>query len=254
MFSTGDVMVRRFMQTSLKAYMQYLHDGAEREYRQALLSLFERDPSAIFVDLGCDEGSWTLEVAKRVDPLRLYGVDLVQERYAKAIERGISVRKADLNGALPFTDGEVTVLHSNQVIEHVHDLDSFVLELFRILSPGGYGVICTENLASWHNIASLMLGLQPFSLTNISRTGSLGNRFALHAGETDAALLQQGTFFHTRVLALSAFLEIFRRYGFIVERCGGTGYYPLPHTLARTFARVDPAHSHFIYAKVRKPQ
>ena len=238
--------------TALRRYMKHLHDSAEREYHAALLSLFDRDPNATLVDLGCDDGSWTVAVAKAVGTTSPIGVDLIEERYANAEKRGVKVRPADLNGRMPFDDGFATVVHSNQVIEHVQDLDRFVSEIHRILQPGGYAVICSENLASWHNIASLVLGLQPFSLANISSTGSLGNPFALHSGQHNG-LIEISTFFHTRVLAMRAFTEIFERHGFGVEKRGGTGYHPAPPAVARILAGLDVNHSHFIYGKFRKP-
>jgi len=80
-------------------------------------------------------------------------------------------------------DASFDVVHANPVIEHVFDLDRFVSEIKRVLAPGGRAIICTENLASWHNVAALFLGFQPFSTTNISETRPIGNPFALHVGD-----------------------------------------------------------------------
>ena len=55
--------------------------------------------------------------------------------------------------------GAFDVVHANQVIEHVFDLDRFVSEIKRVLAPGGRAIICTENIASWHSVAALFLGL-----------------------------------------------------------------------------------------------
>ena len=109
---------------------------------------------------------------------------------------------ADLNLRLPYDDGTFDVVCSNQVIEHLSDTDTFVAELHRVLRPGGFAVTSTENLASWHNVASLTLGWQPFSLTNVSRQGlGLGNPLAIHRAE---GWFEVETWQHLRVFAYRA--------------------------------------------------
>jgi len=44
---------------------------------------------------------------------------------------------------------------------------TFVTELHRILVPHGYLIIDSPNLASWHNVFALVLGIQPFSGPNL---------------------------------------------------------------------------------------
>lgn len=62
------------------------------------------------------------------------------------------------------------------MIERLADTDVFVADLGRVLAPGGYAVVSTENLAGWHNVFALVLGWQPLSLTNVSETRlGLGN-------------------------------------------------------------------------------
>jgi SAM-dependent methyltransferase len=242
------------VKATIRGYLEALWRDAEEDYKIGLLSLVERDPSAVFADLGCDDGTWTERIAGRIGTSRVIGVDVESDRSKQAKQRGVEVRFADLNDRFPFYDAELDVVHSNQVIEHIQDLDHFVCEIYRALRPGGYAAVCTENLASWHNIVALMGGLQPFSLTNVSTTGVLGNPFSLHRSKLPGyGLHAYKTFFHTRVLAYRAFHEIFAAHGFTVEAIGGTGYHPLPRPFARFLSKIDPRHAHFIYLKARKP-
>ncbi len=55
------------------------------------------------------------------------------------------VSKSDLNGPLPFESNHFDLIHANQVIEHLHDVDTFMSEIFRVLAPGGMVIISTEN-------------------------------------------------------------------------------------------------------------
>jgi len=57
--------------------------------------------------------------------------------------------------------------------------------VYRILKPGGYAVISTENLASWDNILALILGYTPFSMEFDEGIKKLGNPISPHEKEVD---------------------------------------------------------------------
>jgi uncharacterized membrane protein YkvA (DUF1232 family)/trans-aconitate methyltransferase len=224
--------------------MQRLWSNAEASYRTKILDALEPQPTARLLDVGCDDGAWT-EIVRRklgVRPAQVSGVELVTERVERARERGFDVREGDLDDTWPFDDGVFDIVHANQVIEHVHRLDHFVDESKRMLRPHGRVLVCTENLASWHNIAALVLGYQPFSLTNISTLRPIGNRFALHGGEPSRV----ESWHHVHVLSLTALRDIFDAHGFAIETTWGAGYHPVPGRLASRAAALDPRHAHFI--------
>jgi SAM-dependent methyltransferase len=217
----------------------------ESWYRAKLLDSLTPDPDALLLDIGCDDGEWTDEVRKRIGitSRQVSGLELVEERAELARARGFDVRTGDLDEPWPFEDRAFDVVHANQVIEHVTRLDHFVSELRRVLARGGTAVVCTENLASWHNVAPLALGYQPFSLTNVSRVRPIGNPLALHADETS---VQPESWQHVHVLTLAGFRDIFEAHGFTIEASWGAGYYPFTRRLARALAARDPRHAHFI--------
>jgi methionine biosynthesis protein MetW len=199
------------------------------------------------LDIGCDDGERTLLFARSVSATELHGIEVVPEAAAEAERRGVTVAQCDLNGGpWPYPDERFDLLISNQVIEHVDDPDHFVSESARILRPGGTAVVSTENLASWHNIAALVLGWQPFSLTNVSRTKlGIGNPLAVHR---DAAS-DRPTWTHNQVFAYRGLVELFEAHGFHVVRVSGAGYHPLS---ARVGAR-DPRHAHFLTVTAQRP-
>jgi 2-polyprenyl-3-methyl-5-hydroxy-6-metoxy-1,4-benzoquinol methylase len=207
----------------------------------------EPSPGSTFLDAGCDDGELTLRFARAAGSDRIHGIEIVPERAQMAAARGIDVSDSDLNQQLPYEDGSFDAVCSNQVIEHLADTDRFVAELHRILRPGGYAVTSTENLASWHNIFALVLGWQPFSLTNVTSKGlGLGNPLAIHRAQ---GWFEVETWQHLRVFAYRGLRELFEAHGFAVETVAGAGYYPLP----RRLARVDPRHAAFLTVKARKP-
>jgi SAM-dependent methyltransferase len=225
--------------------MTQLWAEAEAAYRRKIVdTLPVGDASTLALDVGCDDGEWTEIVRNKLDipPERVAGMEIVPERAELARARGFDVRIADLNEDWPFRDRSFDVVHANQVIEHVTRLDHFVQETRRVLRPGGRAVICTENLGSWHNVAALALGYQPFSLTNISARRRIGNPLALHAGEP----VPRESWQHVHVLSLAALRDIFAAHGFTVKAGWGAGYHPFRGRLASRLAKRDPGHAHFI--------
>ena len=191
------------------------------------------------LDLGCDDGARTVACAAAARAEEAHGVEVSARAAELARRRGVLVTEADLESSLPFEDGSFDVVVSNQVLEHLVDTDCFVSEIRRLLRPGGLAVISTENLASWHNVAALVLGWQPFSLGNVTaRRPGLGNPLAVHRhGEAGDASWR-----HVKVFSYRGLRELVEAHGLAVRALHGAGYYPLPARLAR----LDPRHAAFL--------
>ncbi len=239
-----------------KKYLFSLFKDAADGLVSNILKSTEEDSSATFLDYGCDEGDITMAVAKCIKTQKIYGIDIIEERFLKAGEKGIIVKNCDLNGLLPFGDDSIGVVHANQVIEHLWNLDMFCQELLRILKPGGYAIISTENLSSWHNIFSLILGFQPFSSTNVSQLGIIGNPFALHrlSGKKEGSLKHFKPFAHLILLSYQGLKELFEAHHFKVEKILGAGYYPFPKYISKILSQIDKRHAAFLTIKVRKQE
>jgi SAM-dependent methyltransferase len=208
------------------------------------LQLAPRDGRLL--DLGCDDGVRTRGFAAAAQAREVHGVELAAAAAGAARARGITVAEADLNGPLPFSDASFDVVVSNQVIEHLTNTDGFVSEIARVLSPGGVAVVSTENLASWHNVAALALGWQPFSLGNVtSRRAGLGNPLAIHRGEN----VGPGSWQHVKVFSYRGLRELFEACGLTVRALTGAGYYPLPAVIGR----VEPRHAAFLTIVCSRP-
>jgi ubiquinone/menaquinone biosynthesis C-methylase UbiE len=231
----------------IKRIEKLQYEQAKLQYENIILSLTEINPEGKILDLGCNDGVWTLKIAKKVKTSAVYGIEILDEQIKEAANQGINVKKADLNSKLPFPDNFFNFIHANQVIEHLYNTDCFIGEIKRVLKPNGYCIVCTENLSSWHNIFALFLGWQPFSLTNVSTSKfSIGNPLSPHYQEPTQHPPQWQQ--HTRIFAYRGLKEVFENQGLKVEKILGAGYYPLPGWLAK----IDPKHSAFLIIKVRK--
>ena len=220
------------------------HNAVDLNHKN-IRSLLEKDAKTVFLDLGCDDGILTKELAAHIGTKRMYGIDIVAKRLKRAKRLGIITLKADLNKKIPFKDRSFDVIHANQVIEHVTNVDVFIAEVKRLLRPGGYAIISTENGSSWCNIFASVMGWQIFSLTNVTNKAlGIGNPLAYYRNEP----LELSSWLHKTIFNIRGLKELFEVYGFQIEEVKGAGYFPLPSSLGI----FDVTHSHFITIKVRK--
>jgi 2-polyprenyl-3-methyl-5-hydroxy-6-metoxy-1,4-benzoquinol methylase len=154
--------------------------------------------------------------------------------------------RSDLGKPFPFAAASFDLLHANQVIEHVPDVDLFVSEVARVLRPGGRAILSTENGSSWVNIGAAILGWQIFSLTNVStKQLGIGNPLAIHRGERG----ELASWTHKTIFNFRGLKELCAAHGFTSIRILGAGYFPLPALLGS----LDPRHAHFMTLTAEKP-
>ncbi len=230
----------------MSEYFKRVWDQAQEENHRLILSLFE--PAGTVLDCGCDDGAFTVEVAGAAGADRVRGIEIDSDRAAIAAARGVEVLVGNLEERFGLDDDSIDAIVLNQVIEHLRDTDNLLKEVRRVLKPGGRVIISTENLSNWPNIASLVLGWQPFSSTNMSALElGVGNPLAAHRGAPGAQIGMQ----HLRLFAPRGLAELVRLHGLEVEALAGAGYFPLSGRTAGLLARLDHRHSAFIVLKAR---
>lgn len=226
-------------------YLERVFRASEEENRQVILQTLEPRPGGVLLDLGCSDGEVTDLIARGAGVARAVGVELIDALAEAARGRGIDVVGADLNGTLPFEDASFDVIHSNQVIEHLWNTDGFLREIRRLLKPDGYAVVSTNNLASWHNIVSLMMGWQP-PPCHPSDELIVGNP----AGLMEGAVGARGQM-HLRIFTGRALAGVAQHHGLHPDVVRTAGYYPLPVAAARVMTRIDPRHGAFLVQRYR---
>jgi SAM-dependent methyltransferase len=227
-----------------------LEHRIERSYRlmsdltyESIIRLLNRNPDAIILDLGCGGGTWHKKISERVQTDEIYGIDVLSEAVRDANRRGLHAILADLNAKIPTKCKSVDVVISNQVIEHLIDVDNFIAEIWACLKPGGYAIISTENLSSLDNLVALFLGQQAFS-QHISRRYNVGNIFSPHFSWSH----KENRNHHRTIFTYYGLQRLFVAYGFKIEDALGIGFSTL-----NFLSKLDPIHSRFITIKARKP-
>ena len=199
------------------------------------------------LDVGCWDGANTLRWSSAFGAKKTLGIEVVSAAAKKASNNGIKVYVADIdNDKWPIKSGSVDCVISNLVIEHMSNVDHFISETYRVLKSGGYSVVGTNNLSSWHNIASLFLGWTPFDLTNTtSKQWSIGNPLALHLWEKRT---RGDTYMHKCVYSTRWLKEWYELYGFSFVSVYGSGYYPFPSFIGD----IDKLHASLITLTFKK--
>ncbi len=229
----------------MKKYLQKLYKIAEKSNYENIYSLLEKNIEAKLLDLGCDDGTISLEIAKTIGTKNIFGVEIVDEKIQIAKSNGMIIEKADLNNVLNFESNFFDVVVANQVIEHLYNSDVFLEEIYRILKPGGYAIISTENGSSWCNILASILGWQIFSLTNFSsKKRGIGNPLALQKNFVP----QNCSWNHIRIYNFRGLKEYFELFNFKIDKIKGAGYFPLPNFMGN----IDKVRCHFMTFKIQK--
>ena len=131
------------------------HDSVLRSHRwrdaanSAAYVLPHLSPGLELLDVGCGPGTITLDLAARVAPGRVVGIDTATEVLAEAEDRRRSAAGEDAPGATTttFTTGDVyalgyerasfDIVHAHQVLQHLTDPVAALGEIRRVLRPGG---------------------------------------------------------------------------------------------------------------------
>ena len=103
------------------------------------------------LDCGCGPGTITRDIAQRIAPGRVTGLDFNAEQVAVASRDARSQCIANIEfkmGSvydLPFADTSFDAVFSHALLEHLREPEKAVAEFRRVLKPGGALGVCTPD-------------------------------------------------------------------------------------------------------------
>jgi len=111
-------------------------------------------PGLDLLDVGCGPGTITVDFARRLAPGRVVGLDraldVLPRARAEARAQGVSIElTAGDVYALPFADASFDVVHAHQTLQHLEDPVRALVEMRRVLKPGGVVAVRDGDYASF---------------------------------------------------------------------------------------------------------
>jgi ubiquinone/menaquinone biosynthesis C-methylase UbiE len=149
------VHLNRSLSAKLTERFPHTRVDVQRLYEQRVAELINSRPGLTVVDVGGGKQCHFARYRRPELGTRIVAVDVDPAEMADNLDVD-EKRVADAK-SLPFADGEVDMLVSRSVLEHVKDVGAFVHEASRVVKPGGYTVHVFPSRFAPFSIANQLL-------------------------------------------------------------------------------------------------
>ncbi|MCF6158590.1 MAG: diguanylate cyclase [wastewater metagenome] len=115
--------------------------------------------NASLLSIGCGSGM----IEKQIMDLgiQVCGIGLSSRTVTEAQKKGIDISIADINCGLPCDDGAFDIVFAGEIIEHIIEIQKFLLEVKRVLKPGGAFIFTIPNMARFADRIRFLFGKTP---------------------------------------------------------------------------------------------
>ena len=122
--------------------------------------------------MGCYDGQFISQV---VEGDTVVGLDVSHSALRQAAARGVRAVRGQVEARLPFAPNSFATVVAAEVIEHVFDTQAVLVELARVLEPGGWLALTTPNLVALSGRVQLLLGRSPHNVEFDASPGTSGH-------------------------------------------------------------------------------
>ena len=184
-----------------------LPDGAKKVLA-AITKLFPKK----FLDIGCGDIFLSKNILKECKIEEYHGIDISGAGVLAAKELGIKAIKLNIDEeSLLYEDSYFDMVLAGELIEHLFNPDHLLSQVYRVLKKGGYFILTTPNLASWHNRIALLLGYQPH-YSEVSTKYNIGKLMATNKNDVSG---------HLRLFTLRALRQLLELYNYKIIKILG---------------------------------
>ncbi|MBF0457120.1 MAG: class I SAM-dependent methyltransferase [Nitrospirae bacterium] len=151
----------------------YLKTDRMLKLKCEVLNFINNKPSLNILDIGTGNGEFIYRLSNQCPQHHFFGCDISEDIIQQNIIEKTTVKWSveNINTRTSYSNDYFDIVIAGEVIEHMYDTDSFILEIKRILKIKGLLFISTPNLSSWIDRLTLLLGWQPLSteVSNVHR-------------------------------------------------------------------------------------
>lgn len=133
------IKLNRNISNSIAKYLPHRKVDIREAYNRYVTQYMNAKDGQLIVDLGGGKGCSFAKYKDTNIQTKIVAVDICEDEL-KLNQEVDETRLANIVGCLPFEEDEADIVSSRWVLEHVSDMDSFVIEAKRILKKGGYSV------------------------------------------------------------------------------------------------------------------
>ncbi len=133
------IQLNRDLSNTLAHYLPQAKTDIRKVYDKFVAQYMNAKNDQVIVDLGGGKGCSFAKYKGAGIDAKIIAVDICEEELKSNCEVD-ETRVADVVGPLPFQNEEADIVASRWVLEHLSDLDSFVVESKRILKKDGYSI------------------------------------------------------------------------------------------------------------------
>jgi len=140
-------------------YAAFLEGWPVSFFEKYITTLLRAKGQGRMLDVGCGVGQVVESLLHH--EVEAMGVDVSYPNIRKAQARGLACEVYD-GKCLPFEEGSFASVGAFNVLEHVDDPEGFLIELVRVVQPGGWVVVSSPNffrVLGWADYHPRMRGI-----------------------------------------------------------------------------------------------
>jgi ubiquinone/menaquinone biosynthesis C-methylase UbiE len=125
---------------AIERYLPQRRVNIQARYDETVAAYMNSLPAgAVVADIGSGKECRFARYRSSAAQIRIVGVDISEEELAE--NRDVDEKRvADVARGLPFGRGELDLIASRSVLEHLDDTEAFIADSRRVLGPGGYSI------------------------------------------------------------------------------------------------------------------